>query len=352
MSSPSPRHLLKQAMTAARQGDRSLARMFLAKATELDPEDPLAWLWRAGLADEAEQALVWLNRALDLDPHLPQARRALPRVRIQAGIAVARYGDFHTARYLFQLAAEIDPDNVVPWLELASIARSKDELRQHLGEVLRRDPNHAPARTCLERLDAEDRPTPAIPPTPLSIVLPKPDPADDENAANDSRLIPVDFELPAEFSDPSGIRNVVPKATLLLIDDSAEIHDFVPRHLEPAGVRVLAAASAAEAWTLLKDHGPPDVILLDSVMPDIDYCQLGHELRQDPDIANVPIILLVNRGGVLPSFRGVQSTFNDRLTKPISPSSLKGMVGKYCPLPTLVDEDAESWPELPQEVLR
>src|SRR5436190_6599230 len=89
VATPSPRHLLRQAIAAARQGDRSRARMFLAKVTELDPEEPLGWLWRAGLAEEAEQALIWLNRALELDPNQPNARHALPRVRMQAAQAVA-----------------------------------------------------------------------------------------------------------------------------------------------------------------------------------------------------------------------------------------------------------------------
>ena len=132
VASPSPRHLLRQAITAARQGDRPRARMFLAKATELDPEEPLGWLWRAGLAEEAEQALIWLNRVLDLEPDHPQARRALPRVRMQAAMAVAWAGDFSMSRQLFEQAAEADPLSIIPWLELASMASTSEEARQCL----------------------------------------------------------------------------------------------------------------------------------------------------------------------------------------------------------------------------
>src|SRR5436190_9546754 len=149
VATPSPRDLLRQAIAAARQGDRLLARMFLAKVTELDPEEPLGWLWRAGLAEEPEQALIWINRVIDLDPQHPQARRALTRVRLQAAMAVAWGGDFTTARQLLHQAADDEPSSILPWLELAAIAGSADEARSCLSEVIHRDPHHAGARQCL-----------------------------------------------------------------------------------------------------------------------------------------------------------------------------------------------------------
>jgi CheY-like chemotaxis protein len=351
-------------MAAARQGDRSHARMFLAKVTELDPDDAYGWLWRAGLAEEAEQALVWLNRALDIDPDLPQARRALPIVRIQAGIAIARCGDFPTARELFHLAAEADPVTIIPWLELASLSRSPEEARTCLNEVLSRQPDHAGARECLERFDRE-RQAAIESPTPQSLdLVPPPLPKKKplfEDDPRDDRLIPVSFEPPPEFADPSAPRSASRAApgpqkgtqsasTILIVDDNADVRAFIHRHLEPLGVRVISANGADETFKLLRDPPVPDLILIDGVMPGVDGFELCALLRKDKATARVPMVLLAMKTGVLASFKGLTSGFNDTLAKPISPISLRAMVGKYCTLPA--DEDTESWPELPEEILR
>lgn len=327
--------------------------MFLAKVTELDPDDPLGWLWRSALAEEPEQALIWLNRVLDIDPTFPQALRALPMVRTQAAIAVARCGDFHTARHLFKLAAEADADSIVPWLELASLARTPEEARSCLDEVLRRDPTHTGARECIERIERE-RLGPSAMPTPLSLEVPVPQRPQPAAEAFDDRLIPVSFEPPAEFGGPAAAPAPVvrePHATVLVVDDNDDVRAFVHRHLEPLGVRVLSASGANEAIALLRDCDTPNAILIDGVMPGVDGFELCNLLRQDREFARTPMILLASKQGVLSNFKGMMSGFNERLVKPISPISLRAALGKYFPLHDQ-DEDAESWPELPEEVLR
>lgn len=323
--------------------------MFLAKSTELDPEEPLGWLWRAGLAEEAEQALIWLNRVLDLEPDHPQARRALPRVRMQAAMAVAWAGDFSMSRHLFQLAADSDPSSIIPWLELASMAQTSDEARVSLDEVLRRQPDHAGALKCIEHLDAERRNST---PTPLSTEIPPTsnalhaEPSIDDEPVD--RLQPIKFVLPSDQSAPPASR----RATVMVIDDNREVRDFVHRHIEAPDVRVLAADGADEALAILRDGRIPDIILLDGAMPGVNGYELCKVLRQNRDLAKVPIVLLERTENWLPNFRGMMSGFTDTLAKPISPSSLRAVVAKHCPFAADSDPSHSSWPELPEEAVR
>lgn len=346
--------------------------MFLAKVTDLDPDDPLGWLWRAGLAEEAEQALIWLNRALELDPLSPHARRALPRVRMQAAMAVAWGGDFVLASRLFQQAADADPDSVIPWLELAAMAETPEETRRCLNEVLRRDPNHVGARDCLARLDLE-RSILTGTPTPLSIETPKPPEAHDaagetllppeidaaapgeQPGSGCDRLIPLDFDLPVDFGESTVITKGLPaprRTTVMVVDDNDDVRAFVHRHLESLGLHVISAASADEADDLFAEHGVPDLILLDGIMPYVDGFEFCRSLRKQPETAKAPIVLLARKGGWLPREKGAMSGFNDTLDKPISPTSLRDMVAKYCPLLSEIERKPASWPELPEEIMR
>ncbi len=334
--------------------------MFLAKSTELDPDDPLAWLWRAGLAEEAEQALIWLNRALDLDSDHPQARRALPRVRMQAAMAVAWARDFSMARQLFHLAVDADPSSIIPWLELAGMAQSSDEARQCLEEVLRRQPDHAGARQCMEHLEAE-RLASSSTPTPLSIEL-VPElvqahaaAAASPNNAEANRPISVELELTPEaaleFSQPTN--SAVPRqSTLMVIDDNPEVRAFVHRHLESPDLRVISAKDSKEALAMLREEDSPDLILLDGIMPGIDGYELCKLLRTNRDLADVPIVLLARTDDWLPNSRQKMSAFTDKLAKPISPSSLRAIVVKHCPHLAAYEPHPCSWPELPEEALR
>jgi CheY-like chemotaxis protein len=325
----SPLNLLRQAIAAARQGDRSQARMFLAKVTELDPEEPLGWLWRAALAESPEQALIWINRALDLDPEHRQARQALPRVRLQAAMAVAWSGDFPMARRLFHQAAEDDPASIVPWVELAAMAESPEEARQCLAEVLRREPNHAGAHRCLAHLEKERHATAPVVRRPPSTI---------------HDLIPVEFDLPPEFEDLQPHAATPARATVMIVDDACGIRELVRKQVDGMGLRCIEASSAGEAVEILNAQGVPDLILLDGVMPGVNGFDLCHQLRQRPDTAQAPIVLLAYENGWLPSLRSKLSAFTDTLAKPISPLALRAMILKHCPADD--DRTKESWPEL------
>lgn len=69
--------LIRNAITAIRHGKISRARALLVEATDRDPANGQAWLWRAGLAESPIVRRFCLERVIAVDPEHPTARRAL-----------------------------------------------------------------------------------------------------------------------------------------------------------------------------------------------------------------------------------------------------------------------------------
>lgn len=74
---------LEAGVQAARAGKRKFARQLLLKVTELDPTREEAWLWLSGVAETSEEALVYLQTVLALNPNNRRAQEGLQWIRRQ-----------------------------------------------------------------------------------------------------------------------------------------------------------------------------------------------------------------------------------------------------------------------------
>lgn len=83
-------------------------------------------------------------------------------------------------------------------------------------------------------------------------------------------------------------------ARVLVVDDEPEITEIVETFLSEAGYQVSVENSSRNAAAKARQFRP-DVVILDIMMPDIDGYQICHELKQDPHLANVPIIFLTGK---------------------------------------------------------
>ena len=79
---------------------------------------------------------------------------------------------------------------------------------------------------------------------------------------------------------------------VLVVDDDEILRMLLQAHLKQTGHRVLLAASAQEAISVVEEHGPPDVAVLDITLPDSDGFELAQKLRAATDGARLPIIFL------------------------------------------------------------
>ncbi|WP_311267811.1 response regulator transcription factor [Sphingobium sp. WCS2017Hpa-17] len=108
-------------------------------------------------------------------------------------------------------------------------------------------------------------------------------------------------------------------ATVLVVDDDADIRDLIVGQLRQENYRLLAAANLAELRQTLRDEDV-DLIVLDLNLPDGDGLSLCRELRADG--SDVQIIMVTARGSAIDRVLGLELGADDYLTKPFEPREL------------------------------
>ena len=114
-------------------------------------------------------------------------------------------------------------------------------------------------------------------------------------------------------------------ATVLAIDDDAAARDLIARFLGGEGYRVLTATDGEEGLRLAREQRP-DLITLDVMMPHVDGWSVLQQLKDDPELAAIPVILLTmtderNLGFALGA--------SEYLTKPIDRDQLAEVLRTY-----------------------
>ena len=78
---------------------------------------------------------------------------------------------------------------------------------------------------------------------------------------------------------------------ILIVEDEADIAQLVKHYLEKEGFRTNVAKSGIEALTLIKSERP-DLLILDLMLPEMDGIEVCKKIRNAPDTALLPIIML------------------------------------------------------------
>ncbi len=103
--------------------------------------------------------------------------------------------------------------------------------------------------------------------------------------------------------------------TILVVDDDLDILELLKMNLEPEGYDV-QTASDGESAVQSASTDPPDLILLDVMMPHKNGFQVIEELKDIQETKNVPIILVTARGQTEDKVRGLDTGADDYITKP------------------------------------
>lgn len=106
------------------------------------------------------------------------------------------------------------------------------------------------------------------------------------------------------------------KKNVLVVDDEIGALTLIGIMLERGGFNVTKAKNANEALATL-DQNTPDLIILDVMMPGTDGIELCGMIRQRPDTAQIPVLILSARGDADSVMRGMEAGANDYLPKPI-----------------------------------
>jgi two-component system response regulator ResD len=115
------------------------------------------------------------------------------------------------------------------------------------------------------------------------------------------------------------------RASVLVVDDEPTIGEVVARYLERAGYRTRVATDGPQALAL-SAASPPDLVVLDVMLPGIDGLEVMRRLRE-PDGAPAPcVILLTARGREAERIVGLRRGADDYVVKPFSPGELVARV--------------------------
>jgi CheY-like chemotaxis protein len=109
---------------------------------------------------------------------------------------------------------------------------------------------------------------------------------------------------------------------VLVVDDYPDTLEMLSMAFEIAGYGVLLAHSGPEAIWLARQHRP-DAVIMDIYMPEMDGILTTQQIRQDPELARIPIVAHTARpGGV----KGMEGLFDAICPKPCPPDRLIDLV--------------------------
>ena len=114
---------------------------------------------------------------------------------------------------------------------------------------------------------------------------------------------------------------------ILIVDDDGASRRLLVRTLSTAGYRCKECASGVEALSLIRRE-QPSLLLLDFAMPDLDGAEVLKQLRadSDPEVAQIPAIMLTGHGGEESEVRCLEAGADDFVTKPINTAVLRARI--------------------------
>lgn len=113
---------------------------------------------------------------------------------------------------------------------------------------------------------------------------------------------------------------------ILLLEDDDSLRRLLTRKLESSGYETTALADGRECWRFLTNQAPPDLVLLDVMVPGLDGFRLLGRIRSDDRLEDVPVLVLSSRGREEDIEKGYELGADDYVTKPFAPSSLVARV--------------------------
>jgi twitching motility two-component system response regulator PilG len=115
---------------------------------------------------------------------------------------------------------------------------------------------------------------------------------------------------------------------VLVVDDSPTIRKIVEITLKRQGVQVVTAPSGVIALAAIANT-PPQLILLDIMLPKVNGYQICQIIRRNPEYKHIPVVMLSGKDGVFDKVRGKLVGATEYITKPFEPRDLLRVVRKY-----------------------
>ena len=113
--------------------------------------------------------------------------------------------------------------------------------------------------------------------------------------------------------------------SVLIVDDEPNIVVSLEFLLEQAGYRVRVAHDGQEAWEAI-ERQPPDLVLLDVMLPRLSGFDLCQKIREHPDLQRVRVVMLTAKGREVEVSKGLALGADAYISKPFSTQDLLAQV--------------------------
>lgn len=339
-----PQVALAEAITAAKLGQRQLARKLLAELVERDPKNESAWLWIAALSEDKQLAMDALARVLDINPNNQQALNALALARLQesglrlnrGGQKSAASGNGHQPAAAGQPQAPAAPgpaawacpvcsapspraERRCPRCGILAMLAEPEEFAQNKG--VNEDAVHQAMQRLQARLAKQESFADRLL---MALCL--------LNLNRSAEAVPHLRKAAELQPGHTGVERLLGKLSerrlVLAVDDSLTVRKIVSITLERLGYRVHTAADGMQALARLSEE-TPDLVLLDITMPRMDGYQVCKVIKQAPATKSIPVVMLSGKDGFFDKVKGRLAGATDYITKPFKEATLAEVVEKY-----------------------
>lgn len=115
------------------------------------------------------------------------------------------------------------------------------------------------------------------------------------------------------------------KEAILVVDDEADILELVRYNLAKDGYQIACVSSGEDALAFVRNN-PPQLVLLDLMLPGIDGLDVCRSIKSDPKTKHISVIMLSARGEEADIVSGLELGADDYLVKPFSPRVLSARI--------------------------
>ena len=201
-----------------------------------------------------------------------------------------------------------------------------DERLSLAGEIVRRGAATAAPFPFASAPGSTPPPTSATPPPAAPALSPAPRPPAPVPAVLADSPASVSALLADSASPEIAARAAAITGRILVVDDQAANRELLTRQLERQGHAVATAADGRAALALLRSDAV-DLVLLDQMMPVLDGFSTLVELKRDPALRDIPVIMISALDEIAAVVRCIEHGAEDFLPKPFNPTLLRARIG-------------------------
>ncbi len=324
--------LLKEGIVAAKGGNKAFAYQLFQKATKINPDDELGWLWLAGVSESPQEAVEYLKQVLAINPANEHAISGLKWAKEKLAEVQEKHEPEKKAGWNCPLCLTSFPaqltvcrscGSVLTLSDMDALMRNKGAKKSIIFEAIERLQDNGK-----DVIDFDRHYTLAL--AYLNLGQIKDGIIQLRQAL---RARPEDNFLKMRLDEltriePTGLEGESRRITVLVVDDSPTIRRLVEITLEREGYRVIAAADGQEGLDRIRDE-LPDLVLLDITMPRMNGYQLCKTIKAEGETANIPVIMLSGKDDVADKEMGRKVGSSGYITKPFEPDELVMYVRTY-----------------------